>query len=265
MSTWQCAKCDTNNVMSASECELCGGTERKKVARPKPKPAPAKPQVTKKVTRPAGPPAVTRPATPVRPVTRPAVVTPTAYAPPPPPAAPTVRAPRPPVAPPPMSRPPAPTPYRRPSGRKFWTSGRKKTARWIGIVLALLIFGPSLGEQLKKIELSTGSGSAMANTPCPATAATWLPGGGSGSTLVGAYQTNKHLITLCKASSGQVYYDGQVKGKPADTDNHISLPATSTGAGWVARNGVYTYTIANGAVVVANSGKVVLNETLQPA
>lgn len=268
MSTWQCAECDTNNVMSDRECEVCGGTEHKKAAQPKPKPAQAVPQVTTKITRPAGPPPpVIPPATPVRPVTRPTVVTPAAFAPapPPPPSAPTVRAKRPSAVPPPMSRPPAPAAYRRPSRRKFWTRRHKKVARWTGIGLAVLIFGPSLAEQLRTIETRSSGSTAAPGTTCPAATASWLPGGGSGATLVAAYQTNKHVITLCRATGGQVYYDGQVKGKPADTDHHINLPATSTGAGWVARNGVYTYTIANGTVTVAKSGTVVLNEMLQSA
>ncbi|WP_167977451.1 hypothetical protein, partial [Lentzea indica] len=173
----------------------------------------------------------------------------------------------PPMPPPPMSRPPAPAAYPRPSGRKFWTRRRKKVARWTGIGLAALVFGPPLVEGIKTIEVpTTGHGSTLVGgTPCPAATATWLPGGGSGSTLVAAYQTDKHLITLCRAADGQVYYDGQVKGKPADADNHISLPATSTGAAWVARNGVYTYTIRSSSVVVQKSEIVVLYEPLQPA
>ncbi len=270
MNTWKCARCDTNNVMSASECEVCRGTERKSAAPPKTKPVPADPQLTAKVTQPAGPPVVARPAVPVRPVTRPAEVTPTAVAPPPapspPPPTPSVWAPRPP-APSPRSRPPAPAAYRRPGRRRIWTRRRKKVARLTGIGLAVLLFGPPLAEKMKYAEVPTaGHGSTAASgAPCPAATATWLPDGGSGSTLVAAYQTDKHLIMLCRTAGGQVYYDGQVKGKPADSDNHINLPATSTGAGWVARNGVYTYTIANGTVVVANSGRVVLSETLEPA
>lgn len=95
---------------------------------------------------------------------------------------------------------------------------------------------------------------------CPQAAAAYLPG--KAGTLVGQYQSDKHLITVCQASSGQLYYDGQTKGQPSDTQNHISLPAESTSEGYVAHNGVYTYEIRGLRIIVTKSGAVILDSML---
>lgn len=87
----------------------------------------------------------------------------------------------------------------------------------------------------------------------------------SGSaTLVAAYETPKFLITLCRTADGQIHYDGQVKGKPASDEYHISLPAESTATGYLARNGVYTYEIRANHVIVSRRGEILLDSPLQP-
>lgn len=280
MSTWKCDTCDTNNALDAGKCRNCTGTTRKlevpKIVRKEPAPPPVteKPQPPARTSRvrgttvptsvmPAPPRPVAAPSPPPRlapaPVARPA--------PPPPPPRPEAR-----TAPPSFRPPPAPTrppaaPAYRPSRRRFWTRSSKRAARWIGGLAALVIFGPSLADQIGKISLPSGTSSAggtSAGVACPYAAAQFLPGGGAGATLVKARQTTKHFITVCSTATGALFYDGQVKGKPADGTNHISLPATATASGCVARNLGYVYEVTGERVVVTSNGKVVLDEALQP-
>ncbi|MER5260666.1 hypothetical protein ABTZ99_01120 [Actinosynnema sp. NPDC002837] len=169
---------------------------------------------------------------------------------------------------PPRSGPPAPPRYTPKSSRSWWTRRRKRAAKTAAKVVGaflLLFYGVDACADMRPPttgELGAAPGGAA---PCPWSVGRWLPAGGGGATLVGAYQTGKHLVTLCRTASGQVYYDGQVKGKPADTVNHISLPAESTGGGWEARNGNFTYRVADGRITVRERGSVVLDEPLQSA
>lgn len=155
----------------------------------------------------------------------------------------------------------------RPTGRKrkFWTYGRKRAARWIVGGLLVLMYGPSLLEQLGKVELPSSSAhDSTAGAPCPAAVTQFLPGGGSGATLVTAGQTNKHLITVCRTAAGALYYDGQVKGMPADATNHIMLAATATATGCVAHNSSFRYEIDGQRIIVRNAGAVIMDEVLRP-
>jgi hypothetical protein len=97
------------------------------------------------------------------------------------------------------------------------------------------------------------------STPCPEAVATWLP---SGAVLVAAYTTDRHVVTLCRDSSGQLYYDGQVKGAPASSQTHISLRATATATGFVAYNKGYSYEITGSELIVTNNGTEILRATL---
>jgi hypothetical protein len=112
---------------------------------------------------------------------------------------------------------------------------------------------------------SVGRSGPSTAAACPAQVARWLPSSGAGSTLISAYQTSKFLITLCQAPGGQLYYDGQVKNQPPSEESHISLPATATSSGYLARNGAFAYEIKNGIVIVSHQGKVMTEERLQPA
>lgn len=130
-----------------------------------------------------------------------------------------------------------------------------------------MLFGPALADQIGKIPLRSGTsttGGTSTGVACPYAAAQFLPGGGAGATLVKARQTAKHFITVCSTAGGELFYDGQVKGKPADNTNHISLPATATATGCVARNLEYVYEVTGERIVVTSNGEVVLDEALKP-
>lgn len=156
--------------------------------------------------------------------------------------------------------------YRRPYKRSWWTRRRKRAARWIAGAFALVVIGPSVLSKLPSVTSSYTSPTAGAPaSECPAAAGRWLPSAGVGSSVVGTYQTDEHLITLCRGVDGVVYYDGQVKGQPATPDTHISLAAQQTATGWVAHNTTYTYEISNGVIIVSNNGQLLYEKPLEPA
>lgn len=134
-------------------------------------------------------------------------------------------------------------------------------------VVALLVwqFGVPWVRDWAGPSSSGGAETQAANSAvgCPDVVAGFLPGGAA--TLIARYQSDKHLITICEASTGQLYYDGQVKGKPSDSVNHISLPASATGQGFIAHNGVYTYEIRGMEIIVSKSGSIILNSSLVAA
>jgi hypothetical protein len=72
--------------------------------------------------------------------------------------------------------------------------------------------------------------------------------------LEAAFTTPRHVITLCRTKSGQLYYDGQLKGAAPTSDSHISIQATVSGSGYSARNGVYLYRISSSEVIISKSG-----------
>ncbi len=117
-----------------------------------------------------------------------------------------------------------------------------------GVILGMIVVSRAMN--------SHDSTSPAATPPvCPAVVARWLPGGAA--TLVVQYRTDKHVVTLCRDGSGRLYYDGQVRGAPADSENHISLAATETPSGYVARNGPYVYEIVGSQLTVTNQGRPV--------
>jgi hypothetical protein len=75
------------------------------------------------------------------------------------------------------------------------------------------------------------------------------------------YETDKFLITICQDDSGQYHYDGQIKGAPVDSDNHISLPATQTADGFAASNNGYVYDIEGTQLILTQNGNY--TETMQ--
>jgi len=81
-----------------------------------------------------------------------------------------------------------------------------------------------------------------------------LPGSGPAK-LVAAYTTAHHQIVLCRTASGQLYYYGQVRGKP---NMNITLPAQKTPQGYFARNvtsnGTYGYAIRGKRVIITRNG-----------
>jgi Zn-finger in Ran binding protein and others len=115
------------------------------------------------------------------------------------------------------------------------------------------IFGPGRGHR----DLH-GSAPTATGDPCPGRIAAQLPGG-DGATLVEAYRTTYHRITLCRTASGKLYYFGEAADQQGQ---HIAIPATKTSSGYIARNGVYRYVIHHGVVTIYKSGSQIGEEDL---
>jgi hypothetical protein len=120
-----------------------------------------------------------------------------------------------------------------------------------------------LGLMAKSCDSSSGSSgstpSSVAPT-CPDRIAAELPDG-DGAELVQAFRTKNKQITLCRTTSGSLYYygefsDGREKG--------IAMKAKTTSDGYEARNGAYRYVIHDGVVTVYQSGSRIGEEELTP-
>jgi hypothetical protein len=165
---------------------------------------------------------------------------------------------------PPPARPPVPPPA--PARPPRSSGGIRRTM--IGLLVAglVLVIVLLLVENLPKVMGSAPSNEpwvgseapvaaqASRSTPCPASVATWLPGGGGGGELVAGYTTEKHVVTICRDTSGQLYYDGLVKGTVANSQTHISLRASTTASGFVADNKGYVYEISGAQLIIRNNG-----------
>jgi hypothetical protein len=130
----------------------------------------------------------------------------------------------------------------------------RKVAVRVAWVFGGLVVLSKLGEIV-----GTGGGTTTSTSDpasCPSAAAMWLPSA-TGAVLVGMYESDKHVVTLCQDSVGQVWYDGQVKGAAATAENHISKRATKTATGYIAENGLYRYEIDTNTMtlMVTNNGK----------
>lgn len=229
MSGWVCDSCESNNLAGATVCRVCQRAPGSTTGMVRAVPPAAAP--------PTPPPQIT--LTPV----------------------PTARAPKPPAPPkpPPVRKPPAAPVYPRPparpvgpsvSGRQVW-----RVVKFVGLGLLLIGLANNCDSFLHLFP--TGDSTAAprsTSSACPTAAASWLPGGGAGATLVAAYTTEKHVITVCQTGSGQLYYDGQVRGSAPNTETHISIPAEQTSSGFVARNKSYVYEITGTEVIVTQDG-----------
>lgn len=109
---------------------------------------------------------------------------------------------------------------------------------------------------------SAPSQAAPTGVPCPSTAAMWLPGGGAGSVQIDGYTTDQFVITICRDSTGQLYYDGQIANQAVTSDTHISIPAQQTADGFVASNKGYVYQISGTQETVTNAGNQIEQLTL---
>lgn len=79
--------------------------------------------------------------------------------------------------------------------------------------------------------------------------------------LVEAFETERHRIILCEASSGQVYYHGEVRDS---AEEPVLMETERTSDGYVAWNGAYSYEISGSQVVVSNSSGELGRYTLTP-
>ncbi len=112
---------------------------------------------------------------------------------------------------------------------------------------------------------SAGVADVPGKESCPAAVAKWLPGGGGGAVLVARHNADRFVVTVCQGTDGQYRYDGLVRGAEATSKTHISLPATSTGTGFVARNQGFRYELTASELVLSNNGKEVSRWPLKPA
>ncbi|ATY09094.1 hypothetical protein CU254_00280 [Amycolatopsis sp. AA4] len=238
---WSCDSCHTNNYAQQSTCRVCGreaGSATGELALPDHRPLAISAEETvafveSKHTE----------------AERPTI----ALAPKPPP----------PMRPPPpkaLPKPPSCTP--RPYVRR---RRKRRVFPWVMLgvfgFLALVYgsdFLANLGSQLRQPPQTS------ATAPCPAEAAQWLPDSGAGASLVARYDTGKHLVTICVGSDGSYRYNGQIKGKPVTAENHVSLPADKTSAGFTASNGDYHYEISGLDLTVRYRDRVIGREQLTP-
>jgi hypothetical protein len=157
-----------------------------------------------------------------------------------------------PPAPPAPSR---PAPVRAPMPRGTVRTLVKVTLGILALIVLAVVL-PRLGDMLPNVS-GSGPGRSAAEPACPAEAARWLPGSGSGAVLIEQYDTGQHLVTICRDNSGQYHYDGQLKGKPATSETHISLTASRTATGFQAQNANYLYEIDGMDLRLTKSGKPV--------
>ncbi|MEQ0560560.1 hypothetical protein ABJI51_15850 [Amycolatopsis sp. NEAU-NG30] len=165
-----------------------------------------------------------------------------------------------PVPPKPASAPrrPAPSPPRsalaRPLlPRRATKAGAKVLLGFLGLVL-LAVSVDRLGTLVPEASTS-GQGTSATEPSCPGGVAQWLPNAGSGTILIAQYDTGQHVVTICRDSRGQYHYDGQLKGKPATSETHISLAASKTATGFQARNAGYLYEIDGPDLRLTKYGK----------
>ncbi|MCK2243805.1 MULTISPECIES: hypothetical protein [unclassified Crossiella] len=124
----------------------------------------------------------------------------------------------------------------------------------IGFCLWYFRQSPDSGAEAGPDTAESSTAQAQAEMPCPPAAARWLPGGGRGAVLAAAFESERHVITLCRMPDGGLFYDGQLKGELVTADTHLSVPARKTGSGYLAQNGSYRYEVRDGLVVVTRNG-----------
>lgn len=260
---WSCTECDTNNTLDLPACRICDG-ERTAMCRVVEPPAPVPWRQVTPDPR-FGPPRHALRALELPFGGTPPDRTPTRrpVPPPAPPPAP-LSDPEPARSPvPPPKPPPVPPPSRRaPSG------GGARRVAGVSSVLAAVGIGVVVLVQLFASLVPDGGGTepaapaATAPVPCPEAVARHLPT--PGATLVAAYQTDRHLVTLCRLPDDRVFYDGRRKDRPATRETLISLPAGQTRDGWLARNGDTTYEVTGDTLVVSEGSTVLLRDPLRP-
>lgn len=290
---WRCSECDTYNARTDLSCLTCGTTWKAaaKKSTPKPtKPSPAGDTAAKKspprkapakkspprtaststtASTPRPRPASSRPGTSgpsagrtgtASPRTEEGVFFPsspsTGYRP---------------TAPGTTAVPPArPAPVYTPPPRPVYTPPKKSrdggcVGGCVGIVVVFVLLSLFAKGCDGAFDSGGSSGSDGTNdtrvaATCPARIAAELPGG-DGAELVEAFRTSNKRITLCRTTSGSLYYygefsDGREKG--------IAMEAEQTSDGYEARNGPYRYEIHGRVVTVYQSGTQIGEEDLTP-
>ncbi|WP_369147183.1 hypothetical protein [Streptomyces sp. R44] len=291
---WQCRACRATNPARRLDCVGCGkswktsGEPAPKKTAPKKTPpkttakktTPTTPKTTAKktTTAKATPPRMTPPrTTPPKkaaprktapPRTGGSTARPTGvFYPPPPTTGYTAPPPRattaPPYTPPPRYTPPpyTPPPYRPPArkskGCLYSCLGVVGGLVLLGIVQSVVIGSLDSGgaDDPKPTSSAGGTGTA-----CPSRIASALPSG-DGATLVEAFRTDDHRITLCRTAAGKLYYYGEFRDQ---REAGIAMPAKKTGDGYEANNSPYRYVISGSTVSIYKSGSRIGREELTP-
>lgn len=107
---------------------------------------------------------------------------------------------------------------------------------------------------------SDGNDGTTVAATCPDRIAAELPDG-DGAELVQAYRTKNKQITLCRTTSGSLYYYGEFSD---GREQGIAMEAEETSDGYEARNGEYLYVIEGGVVTIYQSGTQIGEEDVTP-
>ncbi|MFI7234685.1 hypothetical protein [Streptomyces cyaneofuscatus] len=142
-------------------------------------------------------------------------------------------------------------------------SRRGSIAVWVLVPLLLLV-AVSAGTAWWQHRRQQAVKETSAATACPAAVTSRLPADRQeGAVLLHHYLTRLHDITLCETSEGDVFYHGEMRGKPSL--GTITLPARRTATGYVARNKGFTYTIHGSQVMVERPKGKDMSYALLPA
>ncbi|MFD3612825.1 hypothetical protein ACFWXA_33100 [Streptomyces atroolivaceus] len=159
-----------------------------------------------------------------------------------------------------------PPSYRPPSYRRPKRSSRAKGCMWGGFGLFFVLFVlPSAVTAFQSLDKHDGdasdtNGSSSTAAPCPGRIADSLPSG-DGAELVTAFRTKNKQITLCRTGGGDLYYFGEFSDQ---REPGIAMPAEETSDGYEARNGPYSYRIADGSVTIYQNDAQIGRESLTP-
>lgn len=169
--------------------------------------------------------------------------------------------------PPPSTTAPVPPPVHTPPPRPVYTPPRKSKSGGcaggcVGIVVLFFLLGlvaKGCDGAFDSADSGGTNGTAVAET-CPARIAAELPGG-DGAALVEAFRTSNKQITLCRTTSGTLYYYGEFSD---GRESGIAMEAERTSEGYEARNGPYRYEIHGEVVTIYQSGQRIGEEDLTP-
>jgi hypothetical protein len=163
--------------------------------------------------------------------------------------------------------PPRPAPVYAPPPRPVYTPPRKsKSSGCVGGCVGFVVLLFLLGLFAKGCDGafdssdSGGTNDTTVAATCPARIADQLPDG-DGAELVEAFRTSNKQITLCRTTSGTLYYYGEFSDR---REAGIAMEAEQTSEGYEARNGPYRYEIHGNVVTIYQSGTQIGEEDLTP-
>lgn len=159
--------------------------------------------------------------------------------------------------------PPPPAPVYTPPSRPSKDTGCLKGCFGVVVLLILLsVFAKGCDGAFDSdgSSDSDGTNGTTVAESCPSRIADELPDG-EGAELVEAFRTSNKQITLCRTTSGSLYYYGEFSDR---REKGIAMEAERTSDGYEARNGPYRYDIHDGVVTIYQSGRQIGEEDLTP-